>query len=496
MKKRMLLIGLAVVLMAQVGWAAPYEANWESLDSRATPGWFEDAKFGIFIHWGPYSVPAWSPKGTYSEWYQHWLQEEKLFGNGQYSGKEVAEFHKATYGDADYYAFGEQFTADLFEPDRWAELFEQAGAKYIVITTKHHDGFCLWPSKEANDRGFPWNSMEVGAKRDLIGDLTKAVKATEVKMGFYYSLYEWYHPLWGGRIKERDRERYVAEHMHPQFKDLVTRYNPDIMWGDGEWAMASEAWRTPELMSWLFNESPVKDTVVINDRWGKETRHNHGGYYTTEYGAEVLDKPWEECRGMGFSFGYNCNEDAEDYNSPRSLVLMLVDIVSNGGALLLDIGPDGRGRIPVIMQERLLQIGKWLELNGETIYGTRKWHQPCQWSEGKQDYKPEKTNYLSGDLILKLTVDPEPGFAVKELIFTRKDSTLFAIAPQWPGKALTIQGVQGKTDTEVTLLATGETLQWKNSGDDLVIALPDYDPNKFTTESAYAYAFKITGAAK
>ena len=196
-------------------------------------------------------------------------------------------------------------------------------------------------------------------------------------MGVYYSLYEWYNPLW-----LTDKPRYVREHMFPQFKDLVTRYKPAIIFSDGEWDLTSAEWHSPELLAWLFNESPVKDDVVINDRWGKDTRHKHGGYWTTEYtpGMTGMDHPWEESRGMGFSYGYNRAERVEDYHTGRELVLMLVDLVSRGGNLLLDIGPDADGTIPVIMEERLLQIGDWLKVNGEAIYGTKPWKNTRQWS--------------------------------------------------------------------------------------------------------------------
>lgn len=469
-----------------------YAPNWESLDSRPVPHWFADAKFGIFIHWGPYSVPAWSPKGTYSEWYQYWLQNKTLFGNGKFTGTEIYDYHTKTYGkDFPYYNFGDMFKADLFNPTVWANLFEKAGAKYVVLTTKHHDGYCLWPSKEANDRGFSWNSMDIGPHRDLVGELTRAVKNEGLKMGFYYSLYEWYHPWW-----INDRDRFVTDHFHPQFKDLVIRYEPDIMWGDGEWEMPSEKWRTAELMAWLYNDSPVKNKIVINDRWGKEIRKNHGGYFTTEYDTEApeFNRPWEECRGMGFSFGYNRNEDAWDYNSPKALILMLVNIVSSGGNLLLDIGPDARGNIPPIMQERLLEIGKWLKINGEAIYGTKRWNTPFQWSEGNRNYKPDG-HYSPGDFILKQTVDPEPGNAVKEVFFTYKNDNLYAITPKWPGKTLRIQNLKAGDNSSVVLLVTGQTLLWKNEGDDMVITLPEYNPLAFG-KSSNAYAFKITGINK
>ena len=170
--------------------------------------------------------------------------------------------------------------------------------------------------------------MEAGRRKDL-------------HMGIYYSLYEWYNPLWLA-----DRKRYAIEHMFPQFKDAVTHLKPSIIFSDGEWDMTSDEWRSPELLAWLFNESPVKDEVVIDDRWGKDTRHKHGGYYTTEYtsGMQQAAHPWEESRGMGYSYGYNRNEKIGDYHTGRELIMMLIDIVSRGGNLLLDIGPTADGQ--------------------------------------------------------------------------------------------------------------------------------------------------------
>ncbi|MCY4562785.1 MAG: alpha-L-fucosidase [Flavobacteriaceae bacterium] len=475
------IFSIAIFLNSQ-----PYEANWESLDKRPVADWFADAKFGIFIHWGPYSVPAWSPKGTYSEWYQYWMQSKALFGNGDFKGDEVWEFHKKTYGDHfDYYEFAEQFTADLYEPDQWAKLFKKSGAKYIVLTSKHHDGFTLWPNEQANDRGFAWNSVDTGPKRDLAGDLSDAVKEVGLKMGFYYSLYEWYHPWW-----RTDKERFINEHFHPQFKDLIEKYQPDILWGDGEWDLEYQRWRTPELLAWLFNESSVKDKVVINDRWGKGTRQKHGGYYTTEYEAgKTFDKPWEECRGMGFSFGYNQNEDASDYNSTRALLLLLVDIVSNGGNLLLDIGPDGRGKIPPIMQQRLLEMGEWLKVNGDAIYGTRKWKRAVQWSEGDQELD-KSTHYLGGDYILKQTIDPPKGKAIKELFFTSKGSDLYAISPIFPKGELVVRDLTPSEQTKVNLLGVEADLTYQHIDGNLVIEIPhlSYDD----LPSKHAWTFKIS----
>ena len=241
---------------------------------------------------------------------------------------------------------------------------------------------------------------------------------------------------------KNDRERFVHEHFIPQVKDLIQKYQPDILWGDGEWDMEADKWKTPELLSWIYNESAAKDNILLNDRWGKGIRQHHGGYYTTEYEAgKVFDKPWEECRGMGFSFGYNQNEDAQDYNSTRALLLMLIDVASNGGNLLLDIGPDARGNIPPIMQQRLLEMGEWLKVNGSAIYGTRKRKESAQWSSGDRKID-HKGNYLGGDYILKQTIDPSPGKAVKELFFTKKGEDIYAISPKYPKDELTIKGVK------------------------------------------------------
>ncbi|MCJ8294100.1 MAG: alpha-L-fucosidase [Colwellia sp.] len=465
-----------------------YQATWESLDAKPIAPWFEQAKFGIFIHWGPYSVPAWSPKGTYSEWYQFWLQGKGLFGNGDFKGDEVYQYHIKTYGENfDYYQFAPLFTADLFDADKWASLFENAGAKYVVLTSKHHDGFTLWPNKEANDRGFAWNSMEVGAKRDLVGELSAAVKKTDMKMGLYYSLYEWYHPLW-----LTDKDKFVSDHMMPQFKDLVESYEPDLIWADGDWEITDEEWRSKELLAWLYNDSKVKDNVVVNDRWGDGIRFNHSDYYSSEYGGDKdFDKPWEEARGMGFSFGYNQNENAKDYNSTRALVLILVDIVSRGGNLLLDIGPDGRGNIAPIMEERLLEMGDWLKVNGEAIYKTTKWRETTQWSEGDRTVTKGK-HYLGGDYILKQTLNPDPGKAIKEVFYTAKGSDVYAITATYPKGTLLIKNVVPSKGTVITLLGHNNPLEYSYENGKLRVKVPFLTYDELPAH--HAWAFKITHA--
>jgi alpha-L-fucosidase len=462
--------------------AQTYQPNWESLDSRPVPQWFKDAKFGIFIHWGVYAVPGWSSKGNYAEWYQQGLQT---------TDTARMKFHQAKFGNRTYYDLANDFKAELFNPDEWARLFEQSGAKYIVLTSKHHDGFTLWPSKEADKTwGFKWNAMDIGPKRDLLGDLFKAVRKTSVHAGMYYSLYEWFNPLW-----KTDKQKFAAEHTWPQMKELINTYQPDVFWTDGDWDAPAETWKSQEFLTWLYNESPVKDKVVVNDRWGSGIRFKHAGIYTPEYQPDLdfEDHYWEESRGMGYSYGYNREEDAWDYNSTQSLVLQLIDKVSRGGNFLLDIGPDEHGKIPPIMQERLLGIGEWLKINGEAIYGTSRWKESSQWNEGRRDYKDR-----SGDMLLKITVDPDPGYAVKEVFYTynAKENTLYAILPKYPeNKRIVLKGINlSEGMSSVSFLATGQGLSWDLDDTNTIVHLPEYSPNKIN--APYAYVIKISNYGK
>ncbi len=463
---------------------------WEKIDAQPIPSWYKDAKFGIFIHWGPYAVPSWSPKGTYTEWYQQWLQSKRIFGNNKPDNKAIPSFQDKTYGkESSYYDFGKMFKAELYNPTEWSDLFKRAGAKYVVLTSKHHDGFTLWPNKQAqNARHFKWNAAEVGAKRDLVGPYVDAMREAGLKAGLYYSLYEWYHPWYNMKS-----DKFIIDHYHPQFKELVTKYKPDLLFADGEWEMKDDYWKSGELLTWLFEESVCKDKeVLINDRWFKGCRHKHGGYYTTEYETDGMegDHPWEENRGMGFSFGYNRDENIEDYTKPQSLVLMLCDLVSMGGNLLLNVGPSADGKIPVIMQERLLQIGSWLDVNGEAIYGTTKWKKHCQWTKGDRDYNPKKGKaYVGGNYILKQTIDQDPGMALKEMFFTSKGDVVYAILPKWH-KTITIKDINPAFGAKVTLLGIKGNLFYKKKENDIIVTMPEFDPNWKLPN--YAYTLKIS----
>ena len=431
-----------------------YEANWESLDTRPTPKWFTDAKFGIFIHWGVYSVPAWAPTDIavgkkfgqkFSEWYWFRLMDPE--------NKYFAPHHEKYFGNTTYQDFASDFKAEHFNPAQWAKMIKNAGAKYVVLTSKHHDGYALWPSEQS----WNWNSVDVGSHRDLCGELSEAVRAEGLHMGFYYSLYEWFNPLY-----KKDVSAYVDKHMIPQMKDLVTRYKPDVLWADGEWSHTPDIWKSEAFLSWLFNESPVKEQIAVNDRWGKKTRGNHGGFYTTEYGhvgeKEGVDDEfhaWEECRGIGGSFGWNRMENLNHYSTSEELVHILIEKVSGGGNLLLNIGPTHDGRIPVIMQQRLADIGAWLEVNGEAIYETTQWN----------DAPEEK----------------EEG-----VYYTKKGSDLYVICTEWKS---TIQ--LPVAANSVSLLGSDVSVPIKKGKSSLQILEPSLSPNKVPCDYAWVYKVKL-----
>lgn len=435
-----------------------YSADWASLDARPIPQWFKDAKFGIFIHWGVYSVPAWAPVGKdyatyskYSEWYWN-----RMVTDSSKVGKAFRAFHNKTYGpNFAYPDFAPMFKAELFNPQQWADVFKNAGAQYVVLTSKHHDGFALWPSAES----WNWNAVDVGPHRDLAGDLSDAVKAKGLHMGFYYSLYEWFNPLYKSNVN-----KYVSEHMIPQLKDLVTRYKPDIIWPDGEWEHPSDTWQSQSFLSWLYNESPVKNTVVVNDRWGKETRSKHGGYYTTEYDIvhnedasnKKFEHPWEECRGIGGSFGYNRNESLSDYQTSDALIHMLIQKVSRGGNLLLDIGPDADGTIPVIMQQRLADVGAWLKTNGDAIFGT-----------------------TAGQ--------PTPANAT--IFYTQKNKDLYLLLTAQANKPLTLD--LSHAPVKISLLGGDKEVTYSYKNGKCVIEVPNMYPN--LPSGGYAWVLKIEG---
>jgi alpha-L-fucosidase len=495
-------ISRAVQTAAPTSKRAKFEPTWESLDQRPVAPWWLDAKFGVYVHWSLASVASW---GNHSSFYwPNLLNSQRMESAGpRPATNDIAEeyvglwqFHQRTYGpEFRYEDFAPMFRAEAFDPERWAEIFARSQAKYVVLTTKHHDGFCLWPSAEASRTwGHSWNAMEVGPKQDLVGKLTEAVRRRGLKMGFYYSFFEWYNPLW-----LRDRPRFVDEHMLPQLKDLIIRYRPDILWADGEWDAPESLWRSREFLTWLFNESLAPD-IVIDDRWGQGCRHKHGGFYTTEFTPGMPDgsHPWEENRTvtrpraydtegrpLWYDWIHNRQLSLTNYYSARELVLTLVDTVSRGGNLLLNVGATADGLIPVVEEERLNQIGDWLKVNGEAIFATRPWLRSCQWSAGERPKLNYGQEWRQPYDIAAIAGKPSSGRAVVEAFFTAKDDTLYAILPSWPSRSLIIRDVRPSAQTVVTMLGLEKPLKWTRRDGGLVVEIPHLSVDELPCENAY-----------
>ncbi|EFL08851.1 predicted protein [Streptomyces sp. AA4] len=480
--------------------AEPYEPTRESLARHPLPEWWDDGKFGIFVHWGAYSVPAFGsallpgtdrirsrlPKalGDYcaAEWYAR-LQ--------QIPGTSAWLHHLRRYGTAaPYDHFLEQFGAEKFDPEDWVGLFDEAGARYFVLTAKHHDGLALWPTATTGR-----NTAELGPRRDLVGELVDAArKHGGVKPGLYYSVPEWFNPApyrggrstWGeSRIVNRlmfpqrpprnayTRRRvpytgqgmvydYAGSIVRPQLRELVDRYRPSMIWCDigGD----EDYFRGNETIAYYYNRAAAAnpDGVLVNDRFGDGRTHRD--YATVEQGAGMNQQPTGErsevCRTMAESWGYDVRETGDSLRSTGELVHLLVDSVAANANLLLNIGPRADGTIPEPMRERLRGVGAWLKLNGEAIYGTRPWTQPTRGN-------------------LRCTVSKTTG-------------VLYLTALSWPGRELVADfGVPASERTRITLLGSdGQPLAWRRDGRRLVITTPAADPAR-ATSSQHAYVFRV-----
>ena len=360
--KRQLLIALTCLLPL---WMEAQ--SWDDLNQRGYPQWFSDAKLGIFVHWGLYSVPAYASPEGYAEWFYRGLMVGDTARRGvmsHYADTSLPVLEQ-------YRELTKYWKAERWNPDEWAALFKDAGARYVVLVTKHHDGYCLWDSP----RQPQWNSVTSGPRRNIVEELTSAVRKQGMRMGFYYSLPEWTNPL---HIWMQDPDSligdYVDNYMVPQFKELVARYRPSLVFADGDWQNTAGQFRSAELIDWYYRT--VGDSAIVNNRWGGGSQH---GFKTPEYSSAIFDTvtPWAECRGIGRSFGYNRNESPENYLSDSELIRHFCELVSHGGGLTLNVGPMADGTIPELQQERLRALGHWLKVNGEAIYGSRPWRTAC-----------------------------------------------------------------------------------------------------------------------
>ncbi|XP_067673725.1 alpha-L-fucosidase-like isoform X2 [Haliotis asinina] len=353
---------LCTLLTVTLAAGARYDPTWESLDQRPLPAWYDEAKFGIFLHWGVFSVPSFA-----GAWFQEfWLNKRA----------DVVDFMQNNYRPGFTYAdFAAHFTAEFYNPDQWAEIFNASGARYVVLTAKHHEGFCNWPTKHS----FNWNAMDVGPHRDLVGDLAKSIRKKSIlRFGIYHSLFEFVNPY----FKEDQRNKFKTKDFvqfktMPELYELVNLYHPEVVWSDGQWMAPSAYWNSTHFLAWLYNDSPVKNTVVTNDRWGSDTLCKHGGYFTCRdkfNPGVLLDHKFEDATTIDKrGWCYRRNAQLKDFHTIKQLIDQLVTVVSCGGNFLLNAGPTADGMISPIFEERLRQMGQWLKVNGDAIYKTQPW---------------------------------------------------------------------------------------------------------------------------
>ncbi len=472
--------------------------NKKSLSKHQIPSWFEDAKFGIFIHWGLFSVPAFATpvkknhfhdfaktpeerhkNNPYAEWYLNSLKIE---------GSSTQVYHKKTYGENfSYDEFAPMFNEAIkrWDPEVMAELFKTVHAKYVVLVTKHHDGFTLWPSNYPNP-----NKKNYHAIRNIVGELTAAVKKRSMTMGLYYSgLLDWtfkHDTTIAATLAEdvlgKNTDKEYIKYANNHWYELIDTFEPKILWNDIGYPTRTNI---NEIFAYFYNKIP---DGVVDDRWmqikiwmikalkikfirnivnkvakryeGKPAPKFiagrlkfHHDFLTPEYNTfdTIVEKKWEANRGIGNSFGYNKFETEENYMSVQDLIRLFVDIVSKNGNLLLNVGPMADGTIPEIQKKVLERFGKWLDVNGEAIFATRPWMR----AEGT----------TSEGLSLR---------------FTKKASNLFVIVLDPPkSNSLTILDLIALSNVQITLLGREDPLKWEQKGSNLIITLPNLDPETY-----------------
>lgn len=351
---------------------------------REVPEWFLDAKLGFMVSWGAFSVPAWGEPigelGTvddWKEWFKHNPYAEWYYNTIRIEGSPAREFHKKNFNDCDYDDLLDMWKAEKFQPDEWAKLFAYAGAQYIVPLSKHHDGITLWDAPGTGTR----NTVHRGPQRDLIGDIATAVRKAGIRFAVYYSGgLDWEVTKTlpaisdnnqGNSGMQRPLDAAYSMYAYKHVIDLIDRYKPDVLWNDIEWPDFSKREGEYSLAALFDHYYKVVPHGVVNDRWGKET---HFDYETSEYqfmtDSENADA-WENCRGIGLSFGYNQVESEEHSLNTESALRHFLDIVSRGGNFLLNVGPTASGEIPEIQKKVLMGLGDWMAINSGGVYATR-----------------------------------------------------------------------------------------------------------------------------
>ena len=463
----------------------PFRADWTSLQKYQAPAWYDDAKFGIFIHWGVYSVPAFG-----SEWYSRLMYKQ---------GTPEFAHHVATYGPQSTFGYKDfipMFKAEHFDPQAWAKLFHDAGARYVVPVAEHHDGFAMYDSKLSE-----WTAVKMGPHRDVVGELSKAVRAEGMHFGVssHRAEHDWFFD--GGRQFDSDvndpryaglygpAEAHLAKKDEDLYNDwtyvsqawlddwlartteLIDDYHPDLIYFD--WWIGHPTFRNtlPKMLAYYYNQGAQRGGVVVNYKQGDFAPGT--GTLDVERGqlTGIYPEHWQTDTSISnASWGY---VEHDTYKSPQELIHLLVDVVSKNGNLMLNIGPRADGTIPEDAQRILLAMGGWLKTNGDAIYATRPWR---VFGEGPTE--------VVGGTFQDTKTKP---YTAQDFRFTTRNGVLYAIELGWPtgGKTVIHSIKPGDHVRSVRLLANGKPVDWQQQADGLHLSLPA------APVGDYAYVYRI-----
>lgn len=490
MSKILICLILAISLLSTCTFCSnskKYDATWESLQTHKTPEWFRDAKFGIYFHWGPYSVPAYK-----NEWYSHWMYVQ---------GHEINKYHIEHYGTLDNFGYKDfipHLTAEKLDADKWVDLFVKAGARFAGPVAEHADGFAMWDSKLTT-----WDAKDMGPKRDIVGEMEKAIrkkglkfvttfhhqwlyawyptldKSTDASNPEYADLYgppapvEYFNTVWENSSVRPDAD--FNKRWYDRATEVVDKYHPDLVYFDTKLYIIEDQIRRNFLQHFYNKAAEQNRQVVCTYKMNDMAK-----------GAAVLDLERARMSGMSdgpwltddsIDWGSWCNVMEPDYKSTNRLVDFLVDVVSKNGCVLLNIPPTAQGEIPQPVQERLLEMGQWLTINGEAIYETRPW----------KIYGEGPTEVVEGHLNESENADN----VAQDIRFTAKGEILYAITLAVPHGSIKIEslgtdvGLLDKEIQSIKLLGYSGELIWHREKNGLFISIPKVTP------CDYALAFKI-----
>ncbi|MCZ2150945.1 MAG: alpha-L-fucosidase [Bryobacterales bacterium] len=465
----------------QMAARGPFQPNWESLVRFQAPAWYAGAKLGIFIHWGVYSVPAFG-----NEWYPRnmYLKDQPVFRH-----------HVETYGPQSKFGYKDfipGFKAEHFNAEAWAELFRNAGAKFVVPVAEHHDGFPMYDCSFTD-----WNAARMGPKRDIVGELEKAVRKQGLHFGVssHRAEHWWFYDggmtfdsdvkdpryagLYGparpkrlpGAKEDNPPDKHYLDDWLARTTELIDKYQPEVLWFD--WWIEQPVFQPylQRMAAYYYNRGAEwRKGFAIN--YKNKSFPDHAAVLDIERGKLDAKRNllWQTDTSISLkSWGYIENDE---FRHPDSLIDDLVDIVSKNGVLLLNIGPRPDGVIPEQAQQTLLAMGKWLRQNGEAIYGSRPW----------KVYGEGPTHVLSGGF----TDRKQMPFTAEDIRFTSKGGAVYAIALDWPRKSLAIHSLANEPVKSVELLGYSGKLAWRQDPDGLKIDMPASKPGD------YAFAFRVT----